>query len=159
MEMQRMTALRSDAHMSQRNDEYRVSEDAPVFEKRHFTHKRMERWIRLQQFVFGLPDDYSYAICTTADKNGEFRSRTLVKVGWMSWYGDGRGSDRQHSLAVSLLDTEEALSSNSSTVFWHTLSKWVSQGFGRLRRKEGAGLPSAPAAMTAEEKQLELMAG
>jgi hypothetical protein len=157
--MHRMTALRSSAHLDQRNDEFRVAEDAPTFEKRHFTHKRMERWIRLQQFVFGLPDDYAYAICTTAQKNGKFHTRTLVKVGWMSWYGDGRGADRQHSLAVSLLDTQEALSANSSTVFWHTLSKWVSQGFGRRRRKEQAYTAAPSAAMSPEEKQLELMAG
>ena len=152
--MQRMKAL-------QRNDEFLVAEDAPIFEKRHFTHKRMERWIRLQQFVFGLPDDYTYAICTTAGKDGKFRSRTLVKVGWMSWYGDGRGSDRQHSLAVSLLDTVEALSANSSTVFWHTLGKWVSQGFGRLRHKEARRDTPAlvPAAEGPGDKQLELMAG
>jgi len=140
------------------NDEYRVGDDAPSFERRHFTHKRMERWIRLQQFVFGLPDDYSYAICTTTEKNGKFRSRSLVKVGWMSWYGDGRGSDRQQSLAVSLLDTVEAISANSSTVFWHSVSKWMNQSFRRLRRRAPApGV--ANAAETAEEKQLELMAG
>lgn len=150
--MQRMTALR--------NDEFQAQEsmEAPLFERRHFTHKRMERWIRLQQFVFGLPDDYSYAICTTATPDGKFRSRTLVKVGWMTWFGDGRGTDRQHSLAVSLLDTTEALSSNSSAVFWHTLSKWVSQGLGRIRRGKRKPAPVL-AHDSREEKELELMAG
>ncbi|RZA07462.1 MAG: hypothetical protein EOP11_07615 [Proteobacteria bacterium] len=140
------------------------ADSAPQGERRHFTHKRMERWIRLQQFVFGLPDDYSYAICTTQKAGGEFRSRTLVKVGWMSWYGDGIGGDRQHSLSVSLLDAAEALSANSSTVFWHSVSKWVKKGFRRVSRNLRAGkLPvSSPAdtsGMSAEEKQLELLAG
>ena len=148
--MQRMTAVR--------NDDFQASEVTPVFERRHFTHKRMERWIRLQQFVFGLPDDYSYAICTTAKKDGRFRSRSLVRVGWMTWFGDGHGADRQHSLAVSLLDTAEARSSNSSAVFWHSIRKWVMQGFGRRHRRGEVAL-TAPAVNSVEERQLELLAG
>ncbi|RYZ99555.1 MAG: hypothetical protein EOP11_19310 [Proteobacteria bacterium] len=145
-------------------DETAIAESAPQAERRHFTHKRMERWIRLQQFVFGLPDDYSYAICTSAKGDGQFQSRTLVKIGWMSWYGDGVGGDRQHSLSVSLLDAAEALSANSSTVFWHSVSKWMKRGLRRIsrgRELETAGeiQKPSPAGLSNEEKQLELLAG
>lgn len=98
-------------------------------ERRHFTHKRLERWIRLQQFVYGLPDDYSYAVCTS-ERNGQAESRALVTVGWMTWFGQGRGADRQHSLALALLEASEALSSNGTRVFLHGFTRWV---WSRLR--------------------------
>ncbi|MGZ3650298.1 MAG: hypothetical protein ACXVB9_17895 [Bdellovibrionota bacterium] len=84
----------------------------------------MERWIRLQQFVYGLPDDYSYAVCTTERSDGRAESCALVTVGWMTWFGRGKGSDRQHSLALALLETSEALSSNSTRVFWQSVKLW-----------------------------------
>ncbi len=101
-------------------------------EKQHLTHKRMERWIRLQQFVYGLPDDYVYAVCTT-ENGGRAESHALVTIGWMTWFGRGRGTDRQHSLALALLDTSEALSANSTKVFLHGLSRWLTRGFQALR--------------------------
>lgn len=102
-------------------------------EKRNLIHRRMERWIRLQEFVYGLPDDYSYAVCIREVGSGVCESRALVKVGWMSWFGQGKGSDRQHSLAVALLETSEALSSNSTTVFFHGIRRWFRNLFGVLR--------------------------
>ncbi len=95
-----------------------------VHEKRNLVHRRMERWIRLQQFVYGLPDDYSYAVCIRECGEGVCESRTLVKVGWMTWFGQGKGTDRQHSLALALLETSEALSSNGTRVFFHGLKSW-----------------------------------
>lgn len=93
---------------------------APLADKKHLTHKRMERWIRLQQFVYGLPADYSYAVCVKETPSGH-ECRTFVKVGWMAWFGRGEGSDRQHSIAVALLNTAEAVSLNSSAVFLHRM--------------------------------------
>jgi hypothetical protein len=112
-------------------------------DKRHFTHKRLERWIRLQQFVYGLPDDYAYAVCTT-ERAGGAESRALVTVGWLTWFGHGKGTSRQHALALALLDASEALTSNSTRVFWHGLSRWV---WRRL------GLPRATARSVAAEEQ------
>jgi hypothetical protein len=148
--MQKMKSLR----MSEPATE--ECREATLLERRHFTHKRMDRWIRLQQFVFGLPDDYSYAICTTAQPDGSFRSRSMVKVGWMTWYGDGRGNDRQHALAVALLGSAEALSSNSTLVFWHSVAKRMRSAFRRLRRKE---LPAKAAPGHRDANDVELLAG
>ena len=100
---------------------------API-ERKHFTHKRLERWIRLQQFVYGLSDDYSYAVCTS-EKDGVAESRALVTVGWMTWFGHGKGADRQHALALALLEASEALSSNGTRVFFHGISRWIGSVF------------------------------
>lgn len=94
----------------------------PLADRRNQTHKRMDRWIRLQQFVYGLPDDYSYAICVRED-NGLFESHSLVRVGWMNWFGRGAGADRQHSLAVALLGTTEALSANPTAAIVHKIGR------------------------------------
>jgi hypothetical protein len=127
----------------------------PLADKRHFTHKRLERWIRLQQFVYGLPDDYSYAVCVSGgDSSGKPVSRSLVNVGWMSWYGEGVGTDRQHALAVSLLNTTEALSSNSTTVFFHKLNRIISRGLRCFRAR-----PKTAAVGVEEKTETELLAG
>lgn len=113
----------------QPEQEQGMSSNALPQERKHFTHKRLERWIRLQQFVYGLPDDYAYAVHMT-EKDGQAESRALVTVGWMTWFGHGKGSDRQHSLALALLEASEALSSNGTRVFFHGLSRWI---WSRLR--------------------------
>jgi hypothetical protein len=95
----------------------------PLADRPNTIHKRMERWIRLQQFVFGLPDDYAYAVCLSGGPGGRQKSFSLVRVGYMSWFGTGAGADRQHSLAVALLNTEEAISANSTSVFLHRMGK------------------------------------
>ena len=128
-------------------------------ENRHLTHRRMERWIRLQQFVYGLPSDYSYAVCvrqaqTEDEKDGRHESRALVKVGWMSWYGFGRGADPQHSLAVALLETSEALSANGTSVFLHRVKRWIVAGLGMLRLKAAKETKAGPR----EEEQTDLLA-
>lgn len=131
---------------------------ASFCDKRNLTHKRLERWIRLQQFVYGLPDDYSYAI-RTSEVNGKSVSRTLVRVGWMTWYGEGRGADRQHSLAISLLDTTEAISGNSTRVFFHNIKKWAFRNARRfLGTRELAPRASMSEASATNESN-ELMAG
>jgi hypothetical protein len=124
------------------------SASAETVERRHFTHKRLERWIRLQQFVYGLPDDYSYAVCTT-ERDGRAESRALVTVGWMTWFGHGKGADRQHALALALLEASEALSSNSTRVFFHGLSRWF------LRRLR----PAKPVPARSTEAEPERLAG
>ncbi len=121
-------------------------------EKRHLTHKRMERWIRLQQFVYGLPDDFSYAGCTT-EKNGYFESRALVNVGWMSWFGKGKGSDRQHSLAVALLDSTEAISANGTKVFFHGINRWFGHWLDAIRMA-----PAKPAHSEVKKERLDRLA-
>lgn len=104
------------------------AQDGGAGDRLHLTHKRLDRWIRLQQFVYGLPDDYSYAVVTSSPGYGrKCESHALVKVGWMSWYGYGRANERQHSLAVALLETSEALSANSSTVYLHQAGRWLKQ--------------------------------
>jgi hypothetical protein len=103
----------------------------PLADRRNQTHKRMDRWIRLQQFVYGLPDDYSYAICMK-EGGDSFEAHSLVRVGWMSWYGRGQGADRQHGLAVALLGTSEALSANSTATLMHKLGRLFR--FGRRNR-------------------------
>jgi hypothetical protein len=105
-------------------------------EKRHQTHKRLERWIRLQQFVYGLPDDYSYAVCTT-EREGKFESRALVSVGWMTWFGHGMGPDRQHSLSVALLEASEAFSANGTKVFFHGVGRLVMDWLEAIRMVQG----------------------
>lgn len=104
----------------------------PLADRRNQTHKRMDRWIRLQQFVYGLPDDFSYAICVR-EEGAILESHSLVRVGWMSWFGRGVGSDRQHSLAVALLGANEALSSNSTAALVHKVGR-----FFRFGRRRGA---------------------
>jgi hypothetical protein len=126
----------------------------PLADRRSQTHKRMDRWIRLQQFVYGLPDDYSYAICLK-ENGSSFESHTLVRVGWMNWYGSGAGVDRQHSLAVALLGTTEALSANPTATLMHTVVNRFSRlfRFGRKARKHSI--------RSGEEGQMagELLAG
>jgi hypothetical protein len=107
----------------------------PLADRRNQTHKRMDRWIRLQQFVYGLPDDYSYAICMKESKN-VFETHSLVRVGWMNWYGRGLGADRQHGLAVALLGTSEALSANSTATLMHKIARLF-----RFVRKSKAAAP------------------
>ena len=124
--------------------------------RRHFTHKRMERWIRLQQFVYGLPEDYAYAVCSTMPSaRGPAEARALVTVGWMTWFGSGKGSDPQHALALALLNADGALSTNGPRAFLHRLRAWL---FRRLRFfpwRRGEAKRSAPvAAVTAREERL-----
>ncbi len=132
----------------------KVEKRADYLDKRHLMHKRMERWMRLQQFVYGLPDDYAYAI-HSKDVGGRCVTKVLVQVGWMSWFGEGKGVDRQHSLAISLLDTTEALSSNSSTVMVHSVMKW----FSRFLRRFSGQRHSRPSLASREEESQNLMAG
>jgi hypothetical protein len=124
----------------------------PLADRRNAIHKRMERWIRLQQFVFGLPDDYSYAVFLSGSPDGHQKSFSLVRVGCMNWYGAGSGADRQHALAVALLNTEEAISANSTNVFFYHLGKILGW------RKKYAPRPLAP--QSGEEiRERSLMAG
>lgn len=120
---------------------------------RNPVHKRLDRWIRLQQFVFGLPEDYSYAVRIGNFAEGRAESRVVVSVGWMTWFGQGRGSDRQHAIAVALLHTMEALSANGTAVFFHRLSKF----FGFWRGKAARLPESSPSAGAGMEERL--MAG
>lgn len=107
----------------------------PLADRRHFVHKQMERWIRLQQFVFGLPEDYSYAVCVRENFSGQQESSALVRVGSMSWFGHGAGADRQHALAVTLLNTVEAITANSTSVFFHKFTKVLGLNKRDSRRK------------------------
>jgi hypothetical protein len=118
--MYAITAVRHNELPADNNNDSQAR--ALFHDKRHLLHKRMERWIRLQQFVYGLPDDYSYAIRAT-DHNGESECRALIRVGWMSWYASARGSDRQHALALSLLETSEAICRSPYKVFMHLLRR------------------------------------
>lgn len=105
-------------------------EDA--FERRHVTHKRMERWIRLQQFVYGLPEDYAYAICLR-EHGGRVHGHVLIRVGWLTWFGFGKGADRQHALALALLDTQEAWTSNGSRLVLFKVRAWCLRTLAFLR--------------------------
>lgn len=125
----------------------------PLADRRNQTHKRMDRWIRLQQFVYGLPDEYSYAICVR-ESDGAFESHSLVKVGWMSWFGRGAGADRQHSLAVALLDTTEALSANSTAALMHRVVR-----IGRFLRFGRKSKATIKPALSGERLAGELLAG
>lgn len=103
--------------------------DVPALhERRHFIHKRLERWIRLQQFVYGLPEEYAYAVRSSREGDRTV-SRALVNVGWMTWFGVGRGTDRQHALALALLGANDAWSANGTRVFFHELSRWFGRRF------------------------------
>jgi hypothetical protein len=93
-------------------------------DRRHYAHKRVERWIRLQQFVYGLPDDYAYAVCIR-ERAGRAESATLVSVGWLTWFGRAKGADRQHALALALLEMREAITSSSGRIFWQTVRTWL----------------------------------
>lgn len=109
----------------------------PLADKRNPVHKRLDRWVRLQQFVYGLPDDdYAYAVCITRDRAGNYESKSLVRVGWMNWFGLGHGVDRHHALAVSLLETTEAVSTNSSAVLLHKLSRFFGFAFRYVIKKK-----------------------
>ena len=113
----------------------------PLFhDKRHLLHKRMERWLRLQQFVYGLPDDYAYAMRLT-DTRGETQCRTLVRMGWLTWYGAARGGDRQHALALALLETSEALCANAYQAFFHSVKRSFRRVWRALRAKPAMKLP------------------
>lgn len=156
--MQRTTAMQLENFAQADEGTYVVSrKKQPLADKRNFVHKRMDRWIRLQQFVFGLPEDYSYAICATENLDGTHEARTLIRVGWMSWYGQGVGADRQHALAVALLNTTEALSTNSTNVFWYRVNRIISSSFRIFKYRERA-LPQGTAAPDSHDSR-ELMAG
>jgi hypothetical protein len=129
----------------------------PLADKKHQSHRRMERWIRLQQFVYGLSDDYSYAICVK-EGGGRYESHALVRVGWMNWFGRGAAGERQHSLASALLATSEAISSNPSAVVLHRIQchlDRIGRFFG-LGREKGKRLPGEP---KGEPMPGELLAG
>lgn len=112
-------------------------------EKRNLVHKRLDRWIRLQQFVYGLPDDYSYALVVSHPSGGaRARSRSLVRVGWMSWFGEGSAVDRHQALAVSLLNASEALSSSASAVYLHQAFRLVKQVRNFLGARRDQSSPS-----------------
>jgi hypothetical protein len=132
-------------------DSFRV----PLADRRNFVHKRMERWVRLQQFVYGLPDDYSYAVCVSKSQDGRFHSLSLVKVGWMCWFGTGSGADKQHSLSISLLNTTEALSANTTSVFFHKLNRILVFGLGFFRKKS----KDRPIDALVKQEERELLAG
>jgi hypothetical protein len=130
--------------------EPKPTQKAPLADRRHFVHKRLDRWIRLQQFVYGLPDDYSYAACIAGRDVAS--SQVLVNVGWMCWFGQGKGAHRQHALAVSLLHSEEAASASPSAVFFHRLQRIVrsvQNVFNRKERKKGL-----PVSRALEEREL-----
>ena len=99
--------------------------------RRHFTHKKLERWIRLQQFVYGLPEEYSYAVCVT----------------------EQGGNSESHALVLALLEAGEALSANSSRVIlhkvMHRLTHWM---FRRKWHVRGAGKKIARRLDEATEK-------
>lgn len=108
--------------------------------------KRMERWLRLQQFVYGLPDDFSYSV-RTRERNGVVDCYTLVKAGWMTWYGHGRAVDGQQALALALKETGAALSAGFYRILFHRFtlrmrSLWA-QLRGRGTRVAEAGAESA----------------
>ena len=103
--------------------------------ERHLTHRRLERWIRLQQFVYGLPDDYSYAVFLSQG-NGSSKGCALVSVGWMSWFGQGKGADPQHALAVALLESSEALSANARASFFHRMRRRFLQLLRSFKRSD-----------------------
>jgi hypothetical protein len=115
----------------------------PLADKKHQNHKRMERWIRLQQFVYGLSDDYSYAICVK-ESAGFYESHALVRVGWMNWFGRGAAGERQHSLASALLAASEAISSNPSAIVLHKIQCHLNRlgrlfGLGKEKSKRFSG--------------------
>lgn len=119
-------------------------------DKRHLLHKRMERWIRLQQFVYGLPEDYSYAIRVTDDLSGA-HCTTFVRMGWMTWFGRARGTDRQHALALSLMETSEAICNSPQKMFLHI--------FRRSLRFAWAGFWKRRATLLVSDETEELKAG
>ncbi|HEY8280530.1 MAG TPA: hypothetical protein VIH99_12950 [Bdellovibrionota bacterium] len=124
-------------------------------ERRHLTHKRMERWIRLQQFVYGLPEEYAYAV-RISTRNGRTESSALVTVGWMSWFGRGLGSDRQHSLGLALLNASEALSANGTRLFLHNVARWLLSCLNVFRPRREASRRSE---LPAEIDHTDLLAG
>ncbi len=136
--------------MAMRPRESSIEWDNAPLENGRTVHKRMERWLRLQQFVYGLSADYSYAVRMTNQSGGN-ESHVLVKLGWINWYGKGCGANALQALGVALLETVEAVSANSTAVFLHNLLKFV--GVNRYRRKVVGLVP----AETMEER--ELLAG
>lgn len=123
-------------------------------DKKHLLYRRMERWVRLQQFVYGLPDDFSYSVHAT-EKGGVFTCRTLVRAGWMSWYGVGKATDRQQALSLALLQASEAISANAYKVFFYSLSKWLGARWRFTRARAG----SVPPKLMKATRENKLLAG
>ncbi|MGE3262417.1 MAG: hypothetical protein AB7K68_11610 [Bacteriovoracia bacterium] len=123
-------------------------------DKKHLLYRRMERWVRLQQFVYGLPDDFSYSVHAT-ENSGVVTCRTLVRVGWMSWYGVGKAADRQQALSVALLETSEAISANAYKVFFYSLSKWLGARWRFTKLPARSNLPK----LMKNARENELLAG
>lgn len=104
-------------------------------DSRQLLCRRMERWLRLQQFVYGLPDDFSYSV-RTREGNGQVDCHTLVKSGWMTWYGHGRAVDSQQALALALQETGAALSANFYRLMFHSFLARARSLWARVRRRE-----------------------
>ena len=90
---------------------------------------RVERWIRLQQFLHELDSDYSYAM-RFFERDQRWDSCTLISSGGLTWFGRARAKDRQKGLASALMEAGEALSSNCLNVFFFKLKNRLL----RLRR-------------------------
>lgn len=120
-------------------------------DKKHVLYRRMERWLRLQQFVYGLPaDDYAYAI-HASDRAGLSTCRSLVRVGWFTWYGVGHAMDRHQALASALLETSEAVSANPYRVFLFSATRWAQRVWRRVSERRWVPMPSAVPAQAKNE--------
>ncbi|MGZ3694038.1 MAG: hypothetical protein ACXWQO_07545 [Bdellovibrionota bacterium] len=111
-------------------------------DEKQMLFRRMERWVRLQQFVYGLSDDFCYSVFASKD-SGISTCRTLVRVGEMSWYGEGRAADQEQALSLALVATSEAISASSYKVFMYSLTKWLRSFWGLFRRKPAVQLEEA----------------
>jgi hypothetical protein len=69
----------------------------------------------------------------TRENNGVVDCFTLVKSGWMTWYGRGRAVDGQQALALALQETGEALSASVYRIMLHALVARVRKFWSRLR--------------------------
>lgn len=142
--MQAGTISRPNRHAAHRPDPAETGENVLFIDKKHLLYRRMERWVRLQQFVYGLPGEFSYSVHST-EEGGVATCRTLVNVGWMSWYGVGRAPDPQQALALALLETSDAITASAHKVFFYSVAKWLKRGWRRIR---GAGNSAGPAPQT-----------
>jgi hypothetical protein len=109
-------------------------ENVFFLDKKNLLYHRMERWVHLQQFVYGLGDDFSYSVYAS-ENGGICTCRTLVRIGDMSWFGEGSAADRQQALAQALIATSEAISANSYRVFCFSVSKWLTDFWPGLRKR------------------------
>ena len=67
-------------------------------------HETTTKWIAINQFIYELPQDFSYAISISRNSSHEHRidSRLRINIGSMNWQGTGVGKSEVNCISNAL---------------------------------------------------------